>query len=184
MGIFSRLLLRHTSSSHQCSNGCTRTWHPGGRSVRNWSQDLGGGLRKSHTLPSPRGLQTRSFARVPSSSRRIPAMTPVSSCSTSKLFRPARLPAAERAAGGKVGCISSTGGHVPTVSLRFYSSLLRSQKSYISGSFFSSQQHHDCKIPAQRPPYRKSVDAAKRFAQHMDGVLKGLRAVSWYALIF
>jgi hypothetical protein len=53
----------------------------------------------------------RSFARVPSSSRQMPAMTPSYPRSAMTCFRASVLRAAERVAGGSEGSIASTGGH-------------------------------------------------------------------------
>ena len=62
-------------------------------------------------LRAPRGENTRSLARVGSSSRRMPAIRPSKLCLASASFSPSVLRAAERAAGGSVGSTASIGGH-------------------------------------------------------------------------
>ena len=73
---------------------------PCGRSVLKWSQNSGGWSRKSHCPASPRGLNTRSFARIASSSRRMPAMMPVKPCFADGLLQ-AKGFARRRTRGGR-----------------------------------------------------------------------------------
>ena len=54
-----------------------RTWPPGGTLVAKWPQNSGGWVRNSQRASAPRGLKTRSLARVLCSSRRMQAMIPV-----------------------------------------------------------------------------------------------------------
>src|SRR6201990_3340963 len=83
---------------------------PGGGEALNWSQNSGGWSRTSHPPSVPRGENTRSLARVASSSRRMPAIRPSKPYFVSASFRPSVLRAAERAAGGRVGSTASIGG--------------------------------------------------------------------------
>ena len=94
---------------------------PGGTSVLNWFQNSGGWSFRFQAPSSPRGLNTRSFARIDSSSRRMPAITPWKPNSFITFFRPRVLRAAERAAGGRVGSTSSTGGQGRTIRFRSHS---------------------------------------------------------------
>src|ERR1700748_1534617 len=91
---------------------------PGGGEALNWSQNSGGWSRTSHPPSSPRGENTRSFARVASSSRRMPAIRPSKPYLVSAIFRPSVLRAAERAAGGSVGSTASIGGQGPALASR------------------------------------------------------------------
>jgi hypothetical protein len=82
----------------------------GGGEALNWSQNSGGWSRTSHPPSVPRGENTRSLARVASSSRRMPAISPSNPYLVSASFSPSVLRAAERAAGGSVGSTASIGG--------------------------------------------------------------------------
>src|SRR3984957_18729637 len=79
------------------------------------SPDVGLGPMQDRMHPQmrarwPRGENTRSFARVASSSRRMPAINPSKPYLASASFNPSVLRAADRAAGGKVGSMVSSGG--------------------------------------------------------------------------
>ncbi len=85
---------------------------PGGGEALNWSQNSGGWSRTSHPPSVPRGENTRSLARVASSSRRMPAINPSKPYLASASFNPSVLRAADRAAGGKVDRWSPAAGRV------------------------------------------------------------------------
>src|ERR1041384_6466143 len=108
---------------------------PGGGEALNWSQNSGGWSRTSQPPSSPRGENTRSLARVASSSRRMPAINPSKQYLGSAHLSAAGLRAAERAAGGKVGSTASIGGQGSTLRSRSHSLPKRSPNAYISGNF-------------------------------------------------
>src|SRR3569832_2877672 len=108
---------------------------PGGGEALNWSQNSGGWSRTSHPPSAPRGENTRSLARVASSSRRMPAINPSKPYLASASLRPSVLRAAERAAGGKGGSTASIGGHGSILRSSAHSLEKASRKAYISGNF-------------------------------------------------
>src|SRR3981189_361649 len=87
------------SLSVQCRSGCTRRCAPGGGEGLKWFQNSGGWARTSHRPWAPRGENTRSLARVASSSRRMPATKPSKPCLASASLRPSVLRGAGPGAG-------------------------------------------------------------------------------------
>src|SRR4051794_41951284 len=83
---------------------------PGGGEALSWRQNAGGSSPTSHPTSVPRCENARAFARVASSSRRMPAINPSNPYFASASFSPSVLRAADRAAGGSVGSIVSIGG--------------------------------------------------------------------------
>src|SRR5207342_3888042 len=108
---------------------------PGGGEALEWFQNAAGLSRTSHPPSAPRGENTRSLARVASSSRRMPAINPSKPYLVSASFNPSVLRAADRAAGGKVGSTLSIGGQGSTLRSSSHSLLKRSRNAYISGNF-------------------------------------------------
>src|ERR1700742_2129360 len=83
------------SASVQCRIGWIRKCAPGGGEALNWSENSGGWSRTSHPPSVPRGENTRSLARVASSSRRMPAISPSKPYLVSASFSPSVFRAAE-----------------------------------------------------------------------------------------
>src|ERR1700720_98574 len=156
---------------------------PGGGEALNWSQNSGGWSRTSHPPSVPRGENTRSLARVASSSRRIPAINPSKPNLASASFSPSVLRAADRAAGGRVGSMVSSGGQGSIFISNSHSLPDRSRNAYISGKFLAGidvqsrerhaaekrlarQPDHHVGIFAERPQQRQLLQPCEGFPEN------------------
>src|ERR1700761_7365480 len=138
----------------------------GGGEALNWSQNSGGWSRTSHPPSMPRGENTRSLARVASSSRRMPAIRPSKPCLASASFSPSVLRAAERAAGGKVGS-TAEGVHLR----KFFSGVdVHARERHPAEEGLARQPDHDVGIFAQRPQQRELLQPRKSLAQDVDAL--------------
>src|SRR3982074_2344640 len=167
--------------------GWMRKCAPGGGDALNWSQNSGGWSPPSHPPSVPRGENTRSLARVASSSRRMPAIRPSKPYLASASFSPSVLRAADRAAGGKVGSMVSSGGAGPTFGARFPSFPVAAPNTIHLGKFLAGidvqcrerhaseeglarQPDHDIGILAQRPQQRELLQPREGLSENVDAL--------------
>src|SRR6202035_2092092 len=160
---------------------------PGGGAALNWSQNSGGWSRTSQPPSVPRGENTRSFARVASSSRRMPAINPSKPYLVSASFSPSVLRAAERAAGGKVGSTASIGGHGSVLRDRspflavaiakrvhlgkFLAGIdVQRRKRHAAEERLARQPDHHVGILAQRPEQRELLQPREGLAENVDAL--------------
>src|ERR1700675_4966921 len=160
---------------------------PGGGEALNWSQNSGGWSRTSHPPSVPRGENTRSLARVASSSRRMPAINPSKPYLASASFNPSVLRAADRAAGGKVGSMGSSGGggsltqhQLPSLAVaiakrvhlrKFLAGIdVQCGERNAAEKGLARQPDHHVGILAQRPQQRELLQPRERFPEDVDAL--------------
>ena len=175
------------SISVQCSSGWTRRCVPCGRSVLKWSQNSGGWSRKSHWPASPRGLKTRSLARIASSSRRMPAMMPVKPCLAMRRPEAQGLALARARVGrqGRVGRLERRAVLDDQVQLPLLrvavaervhlAELLAGvdvhhRERHMAEERLLGQPDHDVAVLAQGPEHGQPVDAVEGLAQDVDAL--------------
>ena len=175
------------SLSVQCRIGCTRRCAPGGGEALKWFQNSGGWSRTSHKPSAPRGENTRSLARVASSSRRMPAIKPSKPCLASASLSPSVLRAAERAAGGNVGSMASIGGQARSKRSSCHSFAVAFAERVHLGKFLAGIDVHDREghaaeeglarepdhhvgVFSERPQQRDVLQPRECLAQNVDAL--------------
>jgi hypothetical protein len=150
-----------------------------------WFQNSGGWSGTSQFPSVLRGENTRSFARVASSSRRMPANRPSNPCLASASFNPSVFRAAERAAGGSVASFDRGAAfdnevegplfHVvitERVHLRKFLASIDMQcgERHAAKKRFPRQPDHDVGVLAERPKQTELTQPGMRLAEDVDAL--------------
>ncbi len=160
---------------------------PGGGEALNWSQNSGGWSRTSHPPSVPRGENTRSLARVASSSRRMPAINPSKPYLASASFSPSVLRAADRAAGGKVGstALQRRAGFDLQIELPFLAVAIAKRvhlRKFLAGIDMQGRERHAAEeglarqpdhhvgILAERPQQRQLLQPREGLPEDVDAL--------------
>ena len=175
------------SASVQCRIGWMRRCAPGGGEALKWSQNSGGWSRTSHPPSRPRGENTRSLARVASSSRRMPAINPSKPYLVERELQPFGLArgGARGRRQGRIDGIDRRAGLDLEVELPFLAVAIAERihlRKFLAGVDMQRRERHAAEerlarqpdhhvgILAERPQQRELLQPREGFAQNVDAL--------------